>query len=207
MYLLDSDAARKLCQYELLDELVVLLGCSLHEVAVLPQLKFQLRLACEDKALAKLGTTNAVELARRLVATAREVEISAASANPLLELNRPDIDIGEAILFAALSEQAHSCLISGDKKAFIALSKVDGLEIIDSLWARLLCLEESLYLLACAGDFQVISQKVRNRPDVDNSISNSFGRSSPSSQPSVIEALLSYMTNLARATNGKYCVP
>lgn len=207
MYLLDSDAARKLCQYQLLDELVELLGCQLCEVAVLPQLKFQLRLANESKALAKLGTINSVALARRLVATAREVEISAASANPLLELNRPDIDIGEAILFAALSEESDSSLISGDKRAFIALSKVDGAGVVDSLWARILCLEEALYLLACNGDFQVVSQKVRSRPDVDNSISNSFGRSSPSSQKNVIEALLSYMSDLVRATNGRYRLP
>lgn len=207
MYLLDSDAARKLCQYELLDELLELLGCQLCEVAVLPQLKFQLRLANESKALAKLGTINAVALARRLVATAREVEISAASANPLLELDRPDIDIGEAILFAALSEKSDSSLISGDKRAFIALSKVDGLGVVDSLWARILCLEEALYLLARNSDFQVVSQKVRSRPDVDNSIRNSFGRSSPSSQENVVEALLSYMSDLVRATNGRYCLP
>ena len=207
MYLLDSDAARKLCQYELLDELVVALGCSLQEIAVLPQLKFQLRLTSPDKALAKLGSANAVEIATRLVATAREVEISAAAANPLLELNRPDIDSGEATLFAALCEEKESSLISGDKRAFVALSRVDGLAVIDGLWARILCLEESLYLLVCGGAFQVVSQKIRNRPDVDISIGNSFGRSSPSSQESVTEALLSYMTDLVRTTNGKYCLP
>ncbi|NUT88448.1 hypothetical protein HNO91_18585 [Pseudomonas corrugata] len=126
MYLLDSDAARKLCQYELIEELIVLLGCVMGDVAVLPQLKFQLRLTNDAKALEKLGTADAVELARRLIATAREVEVSAASANPLLELNRPDIDTGEATLFAAFWESADLSLVSGDKRAFIALSKVEA---------------------------------------------------------------------------------
>ncbi|MBC3209871.1 hypothetical protein HU755_23980 [Pseudomonas sp. SWRI111] len=207
MYLLDSDAARKLCQYELLNELVAALGCSMHELGVLPQLKFQLQLADHTKSLARLGSINAVELAKRLIASAHEVEVSAATANPLLELNRPDIDTGEAILFAALWEDAESELISGDKRAFVALSKVDGVAVIDALWGRLICLEESLYLMVRDGDFHIVSQKVRSRPDVDISASNSFGRSTPSTQPNVLDALQSYMAALKRSTNGKYVLP
>lgn len=98
LYLLDSDAAKKLCQYQLLYELTVALGCSLGDFAVLPQLRFQLKLDKDDKALAKLGTQAAVDLARDLVASASSVEIEADAANPLLQLNRPDIDSGEATL-------------------------------------------------------------------------------------------------------------
>lgn len=204
MYLLDSDAARKLCQYELIEELIVLLGCAMGDVAVLPQLKFQLRLTDDVKALEKLGTANAVELARRLVASAREVEVSVTSANPLLELNRPDIDSGEATLFAALCERSYSSLISGDKRAFIALSKVDGIPVIDGLWARMLCLEEALLWLARDGDFPTISERVRNRLDVDTSIGISFGRSAPAAQQTVIDALQSYIDYLRQQTSGKY---
>lgn len=204
MYLLDSDAARKLCQYELIEELIVLLGCTIGDVAVLPQLKFQLRLANDVKALEKLGTANAVDLAKRLIASAQEVEVSATSANPLLELNRPDIDTGEAILFAALSERSDSSLVSGDKRAFVALSKVNGVPMIDGLWARMLCLEEALLWLARDGDFPTVSERVRNRLDVDTSIGISFGRSIPAAQQTVIDALQSYIDHLKQQTSGKY---
>lgn len=204
MYLLDSDAARKLCQYELIEELIVLLGCTIGDVAVLPQLKFQLRLANDVKALEKLGTANAVDLAKRLIASAQEVEVSATSANPLLELNRPDIDTGEAILFAALSERSDSSLVSGDKRAFVALSKVNGVPMIDGLWARMLCLEEALLWLARDGDFPTVSERVRNRLDVDTSIGISFGRSTPAAQQTVIDALQSYIDHLKQQTSGKY---
>lgn len=204
MYLLDSDAARKLCQYDLIEELIVLLGCAMADVAVLPQLKFQLWLTNDAKALEKLGTANAVDLARRLVASAQEVEVSATGANPLLELNRPDIDSGEATLFAALCERSDSSLVSGDKRAFIALSKVDGIPLIDGLWARMLCLEEALLWLARDGDFPTVSERVRNRVDVDTSIGISFGRSAPASKHAVIEALQSYIDHLRQQTNGKY---
>lgn len=206
MYLLDSDAARKLCQYELIEELIALLGCSLEKLAVLPQLKFQLKLANDAKALSKLGTASAVDLARRLIDSAQEVEVSVASANPLLELNRPDIDSGEATLFAALCECEESKLVSGDKRAFVALSKVDGLPVIDGLWVRMLCLEEAMLLLARDGDFTTVSQKVRARLDVDTSIGISFGRTTPAAQQMVIEALQSYIDHLRTQTSCKYAV-
>lgn len=60
MYLLDSDAAKSLCQYLLLDELALALECPLSDFAILPQLRFQLRLNKPDAALKKLGSQDAV---------------------------------------------------------------------------------------------------------------------------------------------------
>lgn len=204
MYLLDSDAARKLCQYELIEELIASLGCAMGDLAVLPQLRFQLRLSNDAKAFEKLGSAGAVDLAKQLVAVAREVEVSTITANPLLELNRPDIDSGEATLFAALWDCPDSSLVSGDKRAFVALATVDGIPAIDGLWARMLCLEEALLYLARDGDFQTVSNKVRNRLDVDISIGISFGRSAPAPQQTVIDALQSYIDHLRHQTYGKY---
>ncbi len=207
MYLLDSDAAKKICQYLLLHELAGALGGGLDDFAVLPQLKFQLKLANDNKARAKLGTAEAVGLARQLVNTATEVEIVAEVANPLLQLNRPDIDSGEATLFAALHGNDEAGLLSGDKRAYVALSKVNGMPEVDALWARLLCLEEALYLIVRNTDFKVASGKVRARPEVDTAVSIAFGRAQASSPEAVIEALQSYMRKLAEDTGGKYVLP
>ncbi|HBP4742080.1 hypothetical protein CR64_06425 [Pseudomonas aeruginosa] len=207
MYLLDSDVAKKICQYNLLHELAGALGCGLGDFAVLPQLKFQLKLTKDDKALAKLGSLEAVDLARQLVASASEVEVVAESANPLLQLNRPDIDSGEATLFAALYGNEDTELLSGDKRAYVALSKVEGMPVIDALWARLICLEEALYLILGSSEFQLVSAKVRARPDVDTSLSIAFGRTAENPLESVVEALISYMRSLEADTSGKYLLP
>lgn len=207
MHLLDSDAAKKICQYLLLHELAGALGCGLNDFAVLPQLKFQLKLSNEGKALAKLGTGEAVELARQLVGVASEVEILMEAANPLLRLNRPDIDSGEATLFAALHGNADAELLSGDKRAYVALSKVEGMQEVDALWARLLCLEEALYLIVRNTDFHVASGKVRARPEVDTAVSIAFGRAAANPPEAVFEALQSYMRNLEKETGGKYLLP
>lgn len=207
MYLLDSDAAKKICQYSLLHELASALGCGLGDFAVLPQLKFQLKLIKDDKAFAKLGSLEAVDLARQLVASASEVEVLVESANPLLLLNRPDIDSGEATLFAALYGNEGAELLSGDKRAYVALSKVEGMPVVDALWARLICLEEALYLILGSAEFQLVSAKVRARPDVDTSVSIAFGRTAENPLESVVEALLSYMRSLEADTSGKYVLP
>lgn len=204
MYLLDSDAAKKICQYHLLHELANALSCSLGDFAVLPQLKFQLKLANDAKAFAKLGSVEAVNSARQLVNAASEVEVVAEVANPLLDLNRPDIDSGEAILFAALHGVDEAELISGDKRAFVALSKVDDLPVLEGLWARFICLEEAVYLILRSTDFQQVSEKIRARPEVDMAISISFGRARANPREAVIEALRGYMYSLVEDTNRKY---
>ncbi|WP_151703821.1 hypothetical protein [Nitrincola alkalilacustris] len=207
LYLLDSDVAKKICQYQLLDELTGALKCGLDDLLVLPQLKFQLKLKDDKKALEKLGSPESVEQARLLVENALEVEIIAESANPILELNRPDIDTGEAILFAALYESSDDSLLSGDKRAFVALSKIEGMALVDSLWARMISMEEAMFIILKSSDFDLVSSKVRARKDVDMSLSIAFGRTSKNELNEVFDALFSFMNSLHVDTFGKYVLP
>lgn len=203
MYLLDSDAAKKLCQYCLINELASSLACSLDEFSVLPQLHYQLRLNNQKKSLEKLGSESALQEAFRLIERSSEVEVSQDSANLLLELNQPDIDSGEAILFAATHEMGGD-LLSGDKRAFIAISKINGNEILDTLWVRFICFDEAMLLLIKKCCFENISRKVRSRPDVDTAISIAFGRSAPNHREEALSALNSYIGHLVTNTSGKY---
>ncbi|VVO77320.1 hypothetical protein PS898_01623 [Pseudomonas fluorescens] len=207
VYLLDSDAAKSLCQYLLLDELAFALGCPLSDFAVLPQLRFQLRLNKPDAALKKLGSQDAVVTAQRLVEAAAEVQVVTDSANTILELNRPDIDSGEAILFAAVSQDEDDSLITGDKRALIALSEISAIPIVDSLWEKIITLEEAVYLIVQRSGFDLVSQRVRARPDVNVALSVIFGRANPNKIEEVLEGLNSYMNHLQSISQGKYLLP
>lgn len=77
------------------------LDCSFRDFAVLPQLKFQLAIQHDQKALKKLGSREAVLLAQVLICAAVEINLTPDAANNLLQTDRPDIDSGEAVLFAA----------------------------------------------------------------------------------------------------------
>ncbi|MDR5885966.1 hypothetical protein [Vreelandella janggokensis] len=201
--MLDSDAAKKICQYCLLDELASSLACSLDDFSVLPQLRYQLKINNREKSLEKLGSESALHEASKLIGHSSEVEVSQGAANLLLELNQPDIDSGEATLFAATYETGGDFL-SGDKRAFIAISKINGHDLIDALWLQFICFDEAMLLLVNKCCFDHISGKVRSRPDVDTAMSIAFGRSAPSHREETLSALNSYIGSLVNNTAGKY---
>jgi hypothetical protein len=202
-YLLDSDAGKCMCQYGLMLDLATALGVTLSDFYILSQLRYQLHLGEPNKALKKLGTTEAVQQAQLLVASAGEVTVLAESANYLLLQGTPDIDGGELALFAALCDQPNSELITGDKRSLVALCKVDGLSAGFS-WARIICTEEAIRRLVERLGWQYVSNKVRARPDVNMGLSLIFGKSAPASEQAIREGLVSYLNALAAETNGKY---
>lgn len=180
------------------------LGCGFQDFAVLPQLKFQLAIQNEPKALKKLGSREAVLLAQTLVGAAAEIDLSPDAANNLLQISRPDIDSGEAVLFAALSQRDEGTMVSGDKRAYLALSGIEGHSLVGGLWSRLICLEEAVLLILRCYPFELVSDRIRARNDVDMSLRIAFGSSSASTQETVIAALESYLGDLVRSTSGKY---
>lgn len=202
MYLLDSDIARKMAQYTLIDDMVTCLRCEHSDLAVLPQLKFQLRIGTA-KALQILGGEDAVEAATKLIGAAQEISLGPEAANTILKLNRPDIDSGEQVLFAALLLDSSRHLISGDKRAMVALSLI---ETIDQVWASLRCLEELVLFMVHHMAFDALSASIRGRADADIALSIVFGRSQEAPKAHVIEGLGSYLNQLIQDTGGRYII-
>jgi hypothetical protein len=203
-YLIDSDVARCMCCYELIEDLATALGVGLEDFFVLSQLKYQLHLANPDKALKKLGSEEAVAQANRLVEEASEVVVMADSANYLLLEGTPDIDGGELALFAALCENPSTGLVTGDKRALIALCKVTGSMEGKFTWAQILCLEEAMALLVAHFGLAHVSDKVRRRAGANIAIELIFGKSQPAELADVNEGFKSYLTHLVSETQGKY---
>lgn len=200
MVLLDSDVAKKCCQYGLISELSRSYECAKTDFTVLPQLKFQLKIG-KSRALEKLGTASAVATAEDLLAHAQEIELSPQAANIVLSLQLPGIDTGEQVLFAALLSDQASRLLTGDKNALATLATVP---LADSAWPRIRALEHAVLRILANEDFAVVSTKVRGAPDADMSLSMAFGRSAAATESSVLEGLKSYITDLIVRTLGQY---
>ena len=206
-YLLDSDAAKSLCQYGLIEDLAAALNIALSDFSVLAQLRFQLHVANPAKALAKLGSEQAVGQVNLLISQASEVVVLVDSANYALLEGTPDIDGGELALFAALCDDGNAGLITGDKRSLVALCKV-GVPIQSSFsWAQILCLEEALALLVDHFGWSYVSERVRARPDVNTAISTVFGRSAAADEQAISEGLQSYLRDVQTRTSGKYQSP
>ena len=140
-WLLDSDVATCMCKFGLVDDLAKALRVPLQALCILPQLRYQLHLTKPEKALKKLGSIEAVEQAKWLTDHATEVIVLTDSANRALLEATPNIDGGELALFAALLDSTDSGLITGDKRALIALSKIEGAIADGLVWVRILCTE------------------------------------------------------------------
>ncbi len=206
MYFLDSDVVKKTAQYDLFNELINSYESETHHFYVLPELKFQLHLTNKDKSVKKLGSEDAYTALSTFLDSAREIDvIPTETANEILTLDQANLDIGEQVLFAAVSSTDEGKMISGDKRAFISISKIDHLSSINDLWPYLICFENALQKIVISQKpFESISQKIRNRPDADNAIKIAFGVSSPVDIGSVMQALESYINDLVNNTSGKY---
>lgn len=208
MYFLDSDVVKKTAQYDLFNELISSYESEVHHFSVLPELKFQLHLANKEKSVEKLGSEIAYNALSTFLDSANEIElILTDSANEILALDQSNLDIGEQVLLAAVSSTDEGKMISGDKRAFISISKIHGLSSIDNLWPYLICFENALQKIVVSHKvFESISKKIRSRPDADNSIKIAFGVSSPANIDSVMQALESYINDLVSKTSGKYFI-
>lgn len=204
-YFIDSDAVKKMAQFTLLPELCQAYSVAPSQFFVLPELKYQLHLGNIPKATKKLGSAEAVGCLERFLTGAQEVcNISTDAANEILALDHPNLDVGERVLLAALVSTPDSKMLSGDKRAFVAISEVKSNHNATKLWHRFICFEEALFRIINTSDFSEISRKVRARSDVDSAIRMAFGVSEPSGKSVVIEALRSYIGHLGKQTNGKY---
>jgi hypothetical protein len=198
MLLLDSDAARKLIQYLLLEEISNVYGIPFTSYVVLPQLKYQLKFNDAAKSQTILGSAASYSLLAKLISEASEaVVIDSDAANLVMGLNRVNLDIGEQVLLAVLASQENSKMLTGDKKAIVSISKISFPAAIPSLWPRIICLEESALLIVRDGDFANLSSKIRLRQDVDISLKIIFGVSAASSRDNVVAGLKSYINELS----------
>jgi hypothetical protein len=137
--LVDSDLFAKLGVADLLTPLLEVLGVELAECRRLPALPHMLRRG----GLPRLYGQPACD---RLIATAEMME---AAPSPLTEwLERlsgiPQIDPGEVQLLACAAESS-LMLVTGDKRALIAVAAVDGFS--DALAGRIVTLEAALLSL------------------------------------------------------------
>lgn len=206
-YLLDSDVAKVMCIYGLIDDLAIALGITLADFLVLSQLKFQLKLNSPAKAFQKLGSEAAVQHAKRLVAEASEVTALTESANYALLSATPDIDGGELALFAALCEDPQAGLVTGDKRALVALCQVSGDIEGKFAWAQILCLEEAVAALLAHFGLKYVSARIRAYPGTNIALEIVFGRSQPHDLANVNAGLESYLKHLMHDTQGKYVSP
>jgi hypothetical protein len=204
--LIDNDALLKLARYGLLDEAIALFECTPTDVRVLATAKYRLLPAknrlrfCKDE-----------ESAARLEAflkTSNPLDAGLADPDLLDVLNAvPNIDAGEALLFAVGANNRDTLIITGDKRSLAMLCSHDSVADVSKALAGRVISMEVLFSMLTEYQFTLIQERVRDKPDVDMTLKIVFGVTVPADFESVKEAFNSYISDLRSRTGTLLYVP
>ncbi|MDI1254136.1 hypothetical protein [Thermomonas sp.] len=193
--LVDNDVLLSAAHWGLLDMVPTLVGATWAEVAVLASLPPRARKA--DPKLFKdpaVAATLVPYLAQCTPMPDPDVSLIARLQG------RPDIDVGEQVLFAATGGAAEAFVLTGDKRAIRALALLHAEGVIPELTGRVLCMEHLLWhALSVLGPDELL-RRVRKYPDRDMATLAIVGRTEAKSQPQIEEGLTSYLMNLNQAS-------
>lgn len=197
--LMDNDALLKLARYDLLEESICVLDCGKENVFVLAAAKYAL--LPNNNRLKRCREEESALRLEKFLNTSTTLQTDAVNSEYMDKLNIvPAIDAGEAVLFAAGASNPNSLVLTGDKRALLALSGSNQLQSIsEELAGRILTLEQ-LILRLIKTHFVKVQENIRSKSDVDKALTIAFGVSAPSSLISVQEALSSYVTHLEKQT-------
>lgn len=140
-HLLDNDVVLKFAQYDLFGELQELCG-GLGHIYILPTLRFRFHLNDDGKGLLLLKSTDALERVRSFSSSVNQIENTDKALIEALQ-NVPQVDAGEAVLFAAALQDDASLTFTGDKRAIESLfQSLEAQDIVPPLIGRVKCIEQ-----------------------------------------------------------------
>lgn len=193
--LVDNDVLIKLAHWGLLDPLPACFNLDWQHVTALTSLKFRAR-----RGDTKLFKTPAVaaRLAEQLENTA---EVTAGDPADLSKLQGiVDLDAGEVELVAACLADPDALLISGDKRALIALANACPPGVAARLSGRVICLEQLLTLIARETSETFVIDGVLKHRELDSALRSVVGPTGCSAV-TFLEGMDSYVSHLRGNTS------
>ena len=202
--LLDNDVVLKTACYSLAEEALVamtregtppaMLGVGRY--VVLGRIKRDRRI--RDSRRANEALTAILESIALLEPNEAELAIAADFE---AEANRRDLELdgGESQLLAILESRSSPALVTGDKRAIIAIAAV----AMKLAAGRIGCLEQLMAHLTRAVGLEVVRARICAEPDVDRAISICFGCARDGSElADVMAGLTSYIGHLSKQAPG-----
>jgi hypothetical protein len=161
--LIDTDAFVLLSGAGLLDRVLVLLGFDRATAYRLSALPHMIRRGKKFQQVCRPVTRDCV-----LEACSVVPEITDRPSDELLQklIAFPEIDDGEALLYAMLAEQPTFMLVSGDKRAMKIVGALDNpTGIRDSVAGRVIALETVLHQLVAQDGVEPVAEAFTSFPD------------------------------------------
>jgi hypothetical protein len=203
--LLDNDVVLKAASYSLVAETVAATTIDNTPPAMLGVGRFVIRNRL-SRASNITDVPRATESFAQMLAAMTLVEPDddemAAAADLEAEAIRQDLELdgGESQLLAILANRSCSLLVTGDKRAIVAMAIVAATEA----GGRVACFEQLIGHIIATSGTPFVQPRVCAEPNVDRAITNCFACSSPETPDdgNVLQGLASYIGHLERSAPG-----
>lgn len=200
--LIDNDVLMKGACYLLLAELIAA-KFGTDQVGYLGAAKFvltkKIRIANlrGDTAEAEAELLRFLEVHQPIETTAEEQEF-AANLETMAQNLAVNLDSGESQLLAVLVLRTLANLLTGDKRAILAIERLlDSVPTLAGIAGKVICLEQLVGHAVVSGDPVATRAAICREPGVDRTLSICFSCSGPGqSVASVMEGLVSYIADL-----------
>lgn len=195
--LIDNDVLVKAAHWGLLDHLPALVEADWNAVAAPESLIYRARRA--DPKLFR-NAAAAADLFGRLAKTAR---LPPPNVEVVRQLQGAvGIDVGELALIGALYDYPETILLTGDKRALVALADPAFATIHERIRGRVMCLEQFLaYVLTRTGP-EALAVAVGAHRELDAAARCIVGSTDTKNAASIQEGLKSYINDLNQKAAG-----
>jgi hypothetical protein len=195
----DTDILLKLSALDLVQETLQLLQLSEQDVYLLPSATHYLRKA--DKRLIYRYGKEGVERAQKLAQQAKFVGFHLEKSELELLSSVPDIDTGEALLYASTYALQEFWLLTGDKRSLAALAEAPNCQaIVARLSGKVICLEQIIVHILRSHPFEMVLNKVVPARECDTAIKVAFGSGNQTELSRAIDTLDEYIRELHAKT-------
>src|SRR5579871_4656336 len=168
--LFDNDCIVKVCRYDLVDPLLRLVG-GWGNTYVLPTAKFSLKARSPSSAITLMNSKEAAERLFNFLSNAIEIKESDSNKYLAALSIHPQVDAGEAILFAMALDELETLVYTGDKRSIAALAEfLDQTGLRSILEGRIKCLEQVVAEIIEISDFDSICKKIRADKATDKTL-------------------------------------
>ena len=195
----DTDILLKLSALDLVQETLQLLQLSEQDVYLLPSATHYLRKA--DKRLIYRYGKEGVERAQKLAQQAKFVGFHLEKSELELLSSVPDIDTGEALLYASTYALQEFWLLTGDKRSLTALAASPNCQPIAArLSGKVICLEQIVIHSLSSYPFEILLSKIVPARECDTAVKVAFGSGNQTNLSHAIGALDAYISELRAKT-------
>ena len=195
----DTDILLKLSALDLVQETLQLLQLSEQDVYLLPSATHYLRKA--DKRLIYRYGKEGVERAQKLAQQAKFVGFHLEKSELELLSSIPDIDTGEALLYASTYALQEFWLLTGDKRSLTALAASPNCQPIAArLSGKAICLEQVVIHSLSSYPFEILLSKIVPARECDTAVKVAFGSGNQTNLSHAIGALDAYISELRAKT-------